>query len=191
MSTVVGGATEAASASFTISLPNNVNLNLGSTSTTQQHLQQQQQQQSSSETIELIKCGLCPQTFTENVKLQEHTRTHFIGTERERQIDYRLVRQRLQKKKKKRPQRYLGWRRLRRILPKTSTPFMYTCTQCNVTLARTSAWLVHKAKHAGRTWKCQFCSRLVESSSALRLHLESVHKMDRIHPFLGVLQLFP
>ena len=57
--------------------------------------------------------------------------------------------------------------------------YSYTCNLCNFTFLDNERWKTHKTSHGNKTWKCKFCSELLEDRSVLATHLNTKHGVDR------------
>jgi hypothetical protein len=135
---------------------------------------------------QVVMCALCPETFACNELLQKHTTTHFNGSNSDEMLREKLLRQTMKRTKKKKRAKLAA---AQGGVPTTSSMELvspskskfkksYSCLLCNMTFSKKTSWRIHKIRHAGKGWKCEFCSDLHEDSSALSDHLLQVHKMD-------------
>ena len=142
-----------------------------------------------------VKCALCPEVFSTHELLQKHTASHFDEKQADDILREKLLQQTMRKKKKKKKKSVAE---APPPLPLSSTPLgqaapvasgsssgtkskyrkTYSCLLCDTTFIKKASWRIHKIRHNGKGWKCQFCSELHETSETLKVHLATIHKMD-------------
>ncbi len=141
-----------------------------------------------------IKCALCPETFSTPEALQKHTNTHFAESSADAILREKLLKlnnkKRKKKKRKGKPGSVEGGEVAATPTPgKQKSKKSYSCLLCNMTFSKKASWRIHKIRHAGKGWKCQFCNDLHENSVELKKHLEGVHKMEQEEMMmLGILK---
>ena len=146
-----------------------------------------------------VKCALCPEVFSSNELLQKHTATHFDAREKDDILREKLLMQTMRKKKKKKkrnpttlpatavlplpvmpPQSAVSGLPL---LPPSMTTTIkpkyrktYSCLLCNSTFIKKASWGIHKIRHNGKGWKCQFCSNDLLQNKNTATHVEELHE---------------
>ena len=119
--------------------------------------------------------------------MQKHTVTHFDGSKADEILREKLLKQTMRKKKKKKKQGKV-------LLPmeigmKQKFKKSYSCLLCDSEFIKKASWRIHKIRHNGKGWKCQFCNDLFETSEILRNHLIDIHKMNSEEmEMLGILK---
>ena len=146
----------------------------------------------------MVKCALCPEVFSSNELLQKHTTTHFDAKQPDDILREKLLMQTMRKKKKKKkrnssttpPSAPVMFNASTGLAIKPKYKKTYSCLLCNSTFLKKASWRIHKIRHNGKGWKCQFCpDSLHETSKDLKDHLQSIHKMEQEEmEMLGILK---
>ena len=59
------------------------------------------------------------------------------------------------------------------------TQYSYTCNLCTQVFMDSEGWRAHKGTHGNKTWKCKYCSLLLEDRSQLATHITDTHSIAR------------
>ena len=119
----------------------------------------------------MFNCTMCSKIFADKETLQEHTRMHLIA-------DVKAKFSSPVSKDKTKSSSALS-PGVSTSAESKETKYSYTCNLCNQVFLDNEQWKAHKTSHGSKTWKCKYCSVLLEERSLLADHLSEIHSVSK------------